>query len=326
MTANLADRVKETSASMGTGNLTLAGAVVGFQSFNAAFGVGTDPTNVFYYAIETLDSRGIPSGDWEVGIGHLSSSTIFVRDSVLDSSNSNTFVDLSPGTKNVFCTDPADFLKSLGGGPPGGDDTNVQFNDGGSFGGDAGFTYDIETALNVALTNTGVISPGGAINLAAGPGGGSSGDGGDVTIVSGRAGAGIADRSGNVVIHSGFGTGGINSIAGDVSIYAAYGTGSGATGNINIYTFQSQGNGQAGDININSAIGGVSGGDAGSINIIAGYGIFGPSQGGDITLSPGNSLGGAPRDGLLILVNIPLLDPGVSGAVWNDSGTLKISP
>ena len=51
-----------------------------------------------------------------------------------------------------------------GGGTPGGSDTQVQFNDGGSFGGDAGFTYDKDdnsiTAIN-NITASGTISASG---------------------------------------------------------------------------------------------------------------------------------------------------------------------
>ena len=36
----VADRVKETSTTTGTGDVTLAGAASGFRTFNAAFGVG----------------------------------------------------------------------------------------------------------------------------------------------------------------------------------------------------------------------------------------------------------------------------------------------
>ena len=56
----IADRVKETSTTTGTGTLSLAGAVDGFQSFVA--GVGT--TNVTYYTI--VDGNGTA---WEVGYG-----------------------------------------------------------------------------------------------------------------------------------------------------------------------------------------------------------------------------------------------------------------
>ena len=41
-----------------------------------------------------------------------------------------------------------------GGGTPGGSDTQVQFNDGGSFGGDAGFTFNKTTNSITAITNS----------------------------------------------------------------------------------------------------------------------------------------------------------------------------
>lgn len=99
-----ADRVKETTTTSGTGNITTAGAVTGFQSFNTAFG-----TNVFFeYCIEAIDGTGAPTGDWEVGQGHLSASTTLVRDVVFFSSNANALVSFGSGTtKYVFCTIPA---------------------------------------------------------------------------------------------------------------------------------------------------------------------------------------------------------------------------
>ena len=51
-------------------------------------------------------------------------------------------------------------VSGTGGGTPGGSDTQVQFNDGGTFGGDAGFVYNKTTntvTLDVIqLTNTGL--------------------------------------------------------------------------------------------------------------------------------------------------------------------------
>lgn len=91
------DRVKDTTTSTGTGNLTLSGtAPTGFQTFNAAFG-----TNVlFYYCIAG-------GSEWEVGEGYLSASTTMVRSDVLASSNSGNAVNFSAGSKDVFCTVPA---------------------------------------------------------------------------------------------------------------------------------------------------------------------------------------------------------------------------
>lgn len=95
-----ADRVKETTTTTGTGDLTLAGAVSGFQTFGAAIGDG----NTVYYAVST------PAGtEWEVGLGtYTSSGTTLSRDTIYASSNSGSAVDLSSGTKEVFATYPSD--------------------------------------------------------------------------------------------------------------------------------------------------------------------------------------------------------------------------
>lgn len=100
----LADRVKETTTTTGTGNLTLAGAVAQFESFNTAFGTAVP----FYYVI--TDANGT---DWEVGTGELSNSTTLVRTTVHQSSNADAKVNLSAGTHTVFCSAPAVFLSGL---------------------------------------------------------------------------------------------------------------------------------------------------------------------------------------------------------------------
>ena len=94
------DRVKETSTTTGTGTLNLAGAEQGYESFVS--GIGT--TNTTYYAIE-LNS----AGEWEVGIGTVTDAATdtLSRDTIISSSNSDSAVNFSAGTKNVFCTLPA---------------------------------------------------------------------------------------------------------------------------------------------------------------------------------------------------------------------------
>ena len=90
------DRVQETTTTSGTGTVTLAGAVTGFQSFSV---IG-DGNTTFY----TITS----GSDWEVGIGtYTSSGTTLSRDTILESSNSGSAITLS-GTSNVFCTYPAE--------------------------------------------------------------------------------------------------------------------------------------------------------------------------------------------------------------------------
>jgi len=95
----LADRVRETSATTGTGTITLAGAVYGYQSF-AAIGNG----NATYYTIYDQTS-----GAWEVGIGtYTASGTTLSRTTVLSSSNSGSLVPFGVGTKDVFVTYPSE--------------------------------------------------------------------------------------------------------------------------------------------------------------------------------------------------------------------------
>jgi len=95
----LKDRVKETTTTTGTGTLTLLGAATGFQSFSV---IGN--ANTTYYAI--IDSS---AGAWEVGIGtYTSSGTLLSRDSILESSNSGSAVNFGAGSKDVFCTYPAE--------------------------------------------------------------------------------------------------------------------------------------------------------------------------------------------------------------------------
>ena len=94
----VADRVKETTTTTGTGTVTLLGAATGFQSFSA---IGN--ANTTYYCI-----AGQTGSEWEVGIGtYTSSGTTLSRDTVLASSNSGSKVNFSAGTKDVFVTYPA---------------------------------------------------------------------------------------------------------------------------------------------------------------------------------------------------------------------------
>ena len=56
----LADRVKETTTTTGTGNITLAGAVAGFRAFSAV--LANNDTTLYAIVAQT-------PGEWEVGVG-----------------------------------------------------------------------------------------------------------------------------------------------------------------------------------------------------------------------------------------------------------------
>ena len=93
----LKDRVQETSTTTGTGTLTLAGAVTGYQSFSSAIGDG----NTTYYGIYLNGGS-----EWEVGIGTVGTGTL-ARTTVLASSNSGSAVNFSAGQKSVWVDYPA---------------------------------------------------------------------------------------------------------------------------------------------------------------------------------------------------------------------------
>lgn len=91
----LADRVQETTVTTGTGTITLAGAVTGFQTF-AVVGNG----NTTYYTL-------ISGSNWESGVGTYSTSgPTLARTTILASSNAGSPITLS-GTSNVFITGPS---------------------------------------------------------------------------------------------------------------------------------------------------------------------------------------------------------------------------
>ena len=93
------DRVKETTTTTGTGAVTLAGAVDGFETFGA--GIGNSNETFYCIAHRSLS-------EFEVGRGTLNgSSSTLTRNTILSSSNSDSAVDFSAGTKEVFCTLPA---------------------------------------------------------------------------------------------------------------------------------------------------------------------------------------------------------------------------
>jgi len=102
----LADRVRETTTTTGTGAITLAGAVTGCQAFSSAIG----NTNTTYYTI--ADQGG---ANWEVGLGtYTSAGNTLARTTVLSSSNAGALVTFTAGAKDVFVTLPSSVATGAG--------------------------------------------------------------------------------------------------------------------------------------------------------------------------------------------------------------------
>lgn len=129
-------RVKETTTTTGTGTVTLAGAVSGFQAFSA---VCSNADTIPYYL---LDANGT---GWEEGIGTWATGGTLARTVVTGSSNSGSAITLSSGTHTVICSLPAIFAQRGG---------NPSFVDKGNSG-TSTQTCDVSAGKFQKITNTG---------------------------------------------------------------------------------------------------------------------------------------------------------------------------
>jgi hypothetical protein len=96
----VADRVKETTTTTGTGAITLAGAEANFIAFSAAL---SDGDTTYYAIIDNVNQA------YEVGLGtYTAGGNTLARTTVLASSNGGSAVNFSAGSKDVFINYPAD--------------------------------------------------------------------------------------------------------------------------------------------------------------------------------------------------------------------------
>ena len=153
----LADRIRETTTTTGTGTYTLAGAETGFETFAT---IGN--SNTTYYCC----TDGV---DFEIGVGtYTLSGTTLDRTAVLQSSNSDSAVSWANGTRSIFCTQPAEkavFLDASG---------NMPITNNATIGGTLGVTgvltgtsLDISGDIDVdGTTNLDVVDIDGAVDMA----------------------------------------------------------------------------------------------------------------------------------------------------------------
>lgn len=106
----LADRVRETTTTSGTGSIYFGGAATGFSSFSSVL---ADGSTTYYAMIATA------GGQWEVGVGTYTVATnSLARTTVLSSSSANALVNFTSGTKTVIITQPSEkavYLDTTGG-------------------------------------------------------------------------------------------------------------------------------------------------------------------------------------------------------------------
>lgn len=134
MALALKNRTQETTATTGTGTITLAGAVTGFQSF-ASVGNG----NTTYYCITSGSA-------WEVGLGTYSTTgPTLARTTIYANSLGTTAAISLTGTSNVFITLPAEFAAGV-----------TSFN-----GGTTGLTPSSSTTGDITLAGTLAVANGG---------------------------------------------------------------------------------------------------------------------------------------------------------------------
>lgn len=214
---------------------------------------------------------------------------------------------------------------SSGGGTPGGSDTQVQYNDGGTFGGDANLTWD-KTSGYLTVGIQSIV--GSAVA-------GTDEAGHDLVLTATSANGTGNLAGGSLIINAGSSEGRSNGGGFIASAGTAHGSGQG--GGLTFYAGDGA-DGSGGDINFHA--GNSSNNFGGSITLQAGGGTnnYGGSifincadadgtdqDGGRIELYPGVATGsGVP--GYIIMFNIPTADPHVEGAIYSGvAGALFIS-
>ncbi len=103
------DRILETSTTTGAGDIALNGALPGFKSLASVCAVA----DTIFYAVWAVDVNGVPTGDFESGVGTYSAVNTLARTAVVRSSNANAAVVFAAGTKYMALTLISSYLPQL---------------------------------------------------------------------------------------------------------------------------------------------------------------------------------------------------------------------
>jgi hypothetical protein len=147
--ANLASMVVGTAFTLTSGNANFDSGVLFVDGTNNRVGVNNTTPGHALSVTGTTNLGGVVTATANVILG---TTTISANGSVGTAGQILT----SGGSGNVY------WSTGGGGGSPGGANTQIQFNDGGSFGGDAGLTYNKTTD---ALTVAGALTVNGAVTV-----------------------------------------------------------------------------------------------------------------------------------------------------------------
>jgi len=172
MAHKIEDRVRDTTTSTGTGAIAVTGTPpTAYRAFSAVCAAADTIWIVIVHRT---------ANEWEVSLATSDGALGLTRTSVLSSSNGGLAVSFSAGTKDVIAVHPASaiypfvftsaaigLVPASGGGTTnflradgtwttaaGGVDTQVQFNDGGAFGGDSGLVYNKDDNTLTITTTT----------------------------------------------------------------------------------------------------------------------------------------------------------------------------
>lgn len=176
----------------------------------------------------------------------------------------------------------------------------------------SGFQVDSgPSAISLTVNEQSADNGNGAdVVITAGPGGGISGNGGKVTLLSGNASHGNTGDfyAASNTVSAGSGNSGSAGVE-------SGGAPSGNTGGVFLGT--SDAGGKSGSVSVYTGASHGANQDAGDIVIATGGPTNGNARGGDISLTPNNGVGSGRR-GLVLLANLPTADPHVLNAAWID--------